>query len=60
MPSNRNTNKQAAAAFRLHKPPIRLWYLGAVVEDEVQIDRADREWKANFGGGISSQNMTAF
>jgi len=55
MPSN--MNKQAAATFRLHKPPIRLWCLGAHVEDEVQIDGADREWKADFGGGVGSQNM---
>jgi hypothetical protein len=32
---------------------------GAVVEDEVQIDRADRKWKANFGRGVSSQNMAS-
>jgi hypothetical protein len=57
MPSD--MNKQAAATFRLHKPPIRLRCLGAHVEDEVQIDGADREWKADFGGGVGSQNMAA-
>lgn len=57
MPSD--MNEQAAATFCLHKPPIRLWCLGAHVEDEVQVDRADGEWKADFGGGVGSQNMAA-
>jgi hypothetical protein len=57
MPSD--MNKQAAVTFCLHKPPFRLRCLGAHVEDEVQIDGADREWKADFGGGVGSQNMAA-
>lgn len=60
MPSD--ADKRAVAAFRLHKPPVMPLRrrLRAVVEDQVLICRAEREWRPEFGRAVDRRDMAGF